>query len=134
MSKKIMSILMLFAVTFCFASGCNKEENTEQEVLVTEEGEIIATINGVNYTANDIYDEMLTTSTSVEYMYEKLEDLLISTIIPVTNTMRSTVVNEVEVWKKEIEENASANKISYKEALTTVCWSVIPMKSTCWKI
>lgn len=117
MSKKIMSILMLFAVTFCFASGCNKEENTEQEVLVTEEGEIIATINGVNYTANDIYDEMLTTSTSVEYMYEKLEDLLISTIIPVTNTMRSTVVNEVEVWKKEIEEDASANKISYKEAL-----------------
>ena len=69
MSKKIMSILMLFAVTFCFASGCNKEENTEQEVLVTEEGEVIATINGVNYTANDIYDEMLTTSTSVEYMH-----------------------------------------------------------------
>lgn len=119
MKKKFVSIIMLFAVTFCFVTGCKKDnDNKEQEILKDKNGkEIIATINGNNYTANDVYDEMLTNSASVEYMYEKLEDLLISTIVPVTSTMRNTVTNEVEVWKKEIKENASISGISYKDAL-----------------
>lgn len=120
MKKKLMSIIMLFAVTFCFVSGCKKDnEDKEQEILVVEGEEVIATINGVHYTANDIYGEFLTNGTTVEYMYEKLEDLLISTVIPVTNTMRNTVINEVEVWKKDIKEDASISGTSYKEALKT---------------
>lgn len=119
MKKKFMSIIMLFAVTFCFVTGCkNDNNNKEQEIKKDKDGkEIIATINGNNYTANDVYGEMLTNSTSVEYMYEKLEDLLISTVVPVTSTMRNTIINEVEVWKKEIKENASISGISYKDAL-----------------
>lgn len=120
MKKKLMSIIMIFAVTFCFVSGCkNDNEDTEQEILVVEGEEVIATINGVHYTANDIYGEFLTSNTTVEYMYEKLEDLLISTIIPITNTMRNTVINEVEVWKKDIKEDASISGTAYKEALKT---------------
>lgn len=119
MKKKIMSIIMLFAVTFCFVSGCKNEENTEQEILIKDGEEVIATINGVDYTANDIYDQFLTSSTSVEYLYEKLEDLLISTVVPITNTMRNTITNEVEVWKEDVREDASINGISYKEALKT---------------
>ena len=50
MNKKILSFIMLFAMTFCFISGC-KDGESEQAVLVAEGKDVIATINGVNYTS-----------------------------------------------------------------------------------
>lgn len=119
MKKKIMSIIMLFAITFCFVNGCKDNENTEQAVLVADGKEVIATINGVNYTANDIYDILLSKSTNVQYIYEKMEDLLIKTIVPITETMRNRITNEVEKWKNDIKEDATISGTSYKDALAS---------------
>ena len=118
MKKKFISIIMLFAITLCFVSGCKKED-TDKNVLVVNGKEVIATINGTNYTADQIYDEFLTTNESISYIYEELEDLLIKSVVPITDSMRSRITNEVEVWKKSIKDNAAINGTSYKEDLAS---------------
>lgn len=116
MKKKFISIIMLFTMTFCLACGCKNNEAGE-EVLVVEGKEVIATINGVNYTADQIYNKFLTTVESVDYIYEKLEDLLIKSVVPITDSMKSRITNEVEVWKKSIRDNSSINGTSFKDDL-----------------
>ena len=115
MNKKILSFLILFAVTFGFASGCKNDDNNDRSVLVSDGKEVVATINGVKYTADELYGDRL--SASADYLYDKLEDLLIKTAVPVTESMNSKVSNEIEKWKKDIRENALVNGSSYKEEL-----------------
>lgn len=119
MKKRILAFVMLFAVTFCFVSGCKKEDNDDQKILIADGKEVVATIDGVNYTADQLYDDLVDLNTNAEYLYEKLEDLLIETVIPVTDSMKNRISNEIEKWKKEVKENAAINGISYKEALKT---------------
>lgn len=119
MKRRLLSFIMLFAVTFGFVSGCKSEENDEQSILVENGKEVIAKINDVSYTADQIYNDLLDYNGSAEYIYEQLEDLLIKTAVNVPRSTRSRIENEVEVWKKDIKENASMNGISYKEALKT---------------
>ena len=119
MNKKILSFIMLFAVTFCFVSGC-KNDNDDKKVLVTEDGkEVVASINGVNYTADQLYGDMIGLSTNAEYLYQQLEKLLIKTVVPVTESMKNRITNEIDKWKKDIKENASISGTSYKDALNT---------------
>ena len=119
MIKKLLSFMALFVVTFCFVSGC-KDEEKEQAILVDNNGkEVIATINGVNYTADLSYEDLLNSNESVEYIYEELEDLLIKTVVPVTDSMRNRANNYVEKLKKEAKENATINGLSYKETLAS---------------
>ena len=115
MNKKILSFIMLFVVTFCFASGCKNDNDTDKSVLVADGKEVVASINGVNYTADELYGDMI--SSNADYLYEELEDLLIKTAVPVTDSMRSRVNNEIEKWKKDIKDNATMNGTSYKEGL-----------------
>lgn len=116
MKKKILSFIMLFAVTFCFASGC-KNDNDDQEVLVKDGKEVVAKINEEYYTADQLYEDMIDSSTNAEYLYQELEDLLIKTVVPVTDSMKNRINNEIEKWKKDIKENATINGASYKEEL-----------------
>ena len=89
MKKKILSFIMLFAVTFCFAGGC-KNDNDDQEVLVKDGKEVVATIkvkdqdgkvHEKDYTADQLYEDMIDSSTNAEYLYQELEDLLIKTVV-----------------------------------------------------
>lgn len=118
MKKKILSFIMLFAVTFCFASGC-KNDNDDQEVLVEDGKEVVAEINGVKYTADQIYESLVDTSSNASYLYEQLEDLLINTVVPVTESMKNRINNEIEKWKKDLKENATINGTAYKDELKT---------------
>ena len=115
MNKKILSFIMLFVVTFCFASGCKNDNDTDGSVLVADGKEVVASINGVNYTADELYGVMI--SSNADYLYEELEDLLIKTVVPVTDSMRNRINNEIEKWKKDIREDATNSGTSYKEAL-----------------
>lgn len=117
MKRKLMSFMMLFAVAFGFISGCKDEENGEQSVLVENGKEVVAKINGVSYTADQIFGDLIDYSSNAEYIYEQLEDLMIKSIVNVPDSTRSRIVNEVEVWKKDIKEDAQISGTSYKEAL-----------------
>ena len=117
MKKRLLSFIMLFSLGLGFIGGCKKDDNKEQAVLIVDGKEIIATVDGVNYSANQIYESLLTLDSSADYIYEKLDDLLIKTIVPVSDSMRSKINNEVEKWKNEIKDNATVNGKSYKEAL-----------------
>jgi len=117
MIKKILSFMSLFVLTFCFISGC-KNDDDKEAVLVDGDGkEVIATINGVNYTADLSYEDLVTSNDTVGYLYEELEDLLIKSVVTVTDSMRNRANNYVEKLKKEAKENATINGTSYKDAL-----------------
>ncbi len=118
MKRKLLSFIMLFAVTICFIGGCKKDDDTnEQEILVDNGKEIIAKIGENVYSADQVYGDLVDLSSNAEYIYEELEDLLIKNAVLVTDSMRSRIVNEVEKWKKDIKDNATMNGTSYKEAL-----------------
>lgn len=119
MRKRILSFVMLFAITFCFISGCKKDDNAEQEILIADGKEVVASIDEVNYTADQLYSDMIDLNSNAEYLYEELEDLLIKTVVPVTDSMKNRISNEIEKWKKEVKENATINGTAYKEALKT---------------
>lgn len=119
MKRRLLSFIMLFAVTFCFVSGCKDEENGEQSVLVENGKEVVAKIDDVSYTANQLFGDLVDYNGSAEFIYEQLEDLLIKTAVNVPDSTRSRIKNEVEVWKKDIKENASISGTSYKEALAS---------------
>lgn len=116
MKKKVLLFIMLFAMGLGFVSGC-KDDKTDQSILVVDGKEIVATINGVNYSADQVYDNLINLDDNANYVYEKLNDLLIKNIVPVSDSNRSKINNEVEKWKKDIQENATINGKSYKEAL-----------------
>ena len=117
MKRRLLSFIMLFAVSFCFINGCKNKEDEKQSILVVDGKEVIATINGKNYTADEVYSDLINSDSSAEYLYEELEDLLIKTAVPVTSSMRNRIVNEVEKWKKDVKENAAISGTSYKDAL-----------------
>ena len=119
MKRKLMSVIMLFAATFGFISGCKDEETDEQSVLVEDGKEIIAKINGVSYTADQVFKDFVDYSDNAEYVYEQLENLMIKSIVNVPDSTRSRIVNEVEVWKKGVKENAQVSGTSYKDALNS---------------
>lgn len=119
MKRRLLSFIMLFAVTFGFVSGCKSEESEEGSVLVENGKEVVAKINGVSYTADQIYSDLLDYSNNADYIYEQLEELLIKTAVNVPRSTRSRIENEVEVWKKDIKENASMNGVSYADALAS---------------
>lgn len=118
MKKRVLSFIMLFALSLGFIGGCNKDNSKEEQAILVVDGkEIIATVDGVNYSADQIYENLLNLDSNAEYIYEKLDDLLIKNIVPVSDSMRSKINNEVEKWKKEIKDNATVNGKSYKDSL-----------------
>jgi hypothetical protein len=54
MKRKLLSFIMLFAVTFCFISGCKDEENGEQSVLVENGKEVVRLKRTPNICSSDI--------------------------------------------------------------------------------
>ena len=118
MNKKILSFVMLIVVTFCFASGCKNDNGSDDTIFVNSDGkEVVASINGVDYTADDLYADMV--GLTGEYLYENLEDLLIKTVVPITSSMENRINNEIEKWKKDIKEDSLMSGTSYKDALNS---------------
>ena len=55
MNKKILSFIMLFVVTFCFASGCKNDNDTDESVLVADGKEVVASTVGEIMSAEEFY-------------------------------------------------------------------------------
>ena len=102
---------MMLLCSLCFSSGCSNSSTTNTNV--------IATVNGNKITAEGIYDGLLYNETTAKYVYDVLERALIQSAIPETNSMRTKVENEVEKWRKSIEDNSLLNGTNYKEDLQT---------------
>lgn len=118
MKKRALSLMLLFAISFGLVSGCkSNNKDNDQTVLVVDNKDIIATIDGVNYSADQIFDSMINLNSNVDYIYEKLQDLLIKTIIPVSDSTRSRILYAIESWKEEIKQSATISGKSYKDSL-----------------
>lgn len=117
MNKKMLSFIMLFMVAFCFIGGCKDNEDGEKGILVKDGKDVVVTVNNVNYTADQLYSDMLNSNDSLTYLYDALEDLLIKSVVTVTDSMKNRINNEIEKWKKEIKDNSTIKGTSYKDDL-----------------
>ncbi len=117
MNKKMLSFIMLFMVAFCFIGGCKDNEDDKNGILVKDGKDVVATINNIDYTADLLYGDMANSNVSSDYLYETLEDLLIKSVVTVTDSMKNRINNEIEKWKKEIKENSIIKGTSYKDDL-----------------
>ena len=118
MRKKVVSFIMLFAMTLGFVGGCNDEQN-EDSILVAEGKEVIAKINGVYYTADDVYGSLITSNSNASFLYEQLERKLIETVIQISDGAKSRIENEILAWKKNIETNSALKGTKYEDDLKT---------------
>lgn len=107
--RKLTTLSMMLLASLCFSTACSKSSVTETNV--------IATVNGTKITAENIYSDMLYNENTAKYLYEKLERALIQSAVPATKSMRTKVENEVERWRRQIEENAALNGSVYKDDL-----------------
>lgn len=107
--RKIIPLSMLLC-SLCFTTACK---------TTSIDTNVIATINGEKITAENIYNNSLYNEKTASYVYEVLEKALIQSAIPVLNSMRTKVENEVQKWKNEIKENAALNATDFEEDLKT---------------
>ena len=108
MEKRKLIPLSMLLCSLCFSTACS-QSSTDTNV--------IATINGKEITAENIYNNSLYNEKTASYVYEVLEKALVQSTIPVTNSMRTKVENEVHKWKNGIKENATLNSTNYEEDL-----------------
>ena len=107
--RKLIPLSMMLLCSVCFSSACSNSSTTNTNV--------IATVNGNKITAEGVYNGLLYNESTAKYVYDVLERALIQSAIPETNSMRTKVQNEVEKWRREIEDNATLNGTNYKEDL-----------------
>ncbi len=110
--RRLIPLSVMMLCSLCFSSACSNSSN------ITETN-VIATVNGNKITAEGLYDASLYNEATAKYVYEILERALIQSSIPETSVMRTSVEKEVEIWRKEIEDNATLNGTVYKEDLKT---------------
>lgn len=109
--RKLLPLSMTLLCSLCFTTACSAPSTTTTNV--------IATVNGKKITADNIYENVLYNDSTASYIYGILEKALIQSAIPETSSMRTKVENDVEKWRKTIEENAALNSTEYEEDLKT---------------
>lgn len=109
--RKLLPLSLTLLCSLCLATACGKPSDNVTNV--------IATVDGKNITAENIYNTALYDEATAEYVYGVLEKALIQSSIKASNSMITKVDNEVEKWRKEIEENAALNGTDYEEDLQT---------------
>ena len=107
--RKLIPLSLMLLCSLCLTTACGKPSDNVTNV--------IATVDGKKITAENIYNTSLYDESTAEYVYGVLEKALIQSSIKVSNSMKTKVDNEVEKWRREIEENAALNSTNYEEDL-----------------
>jgi len=110
--RKLLPLSMLLLCGLCFTTACSTPSTTTN---------VIATVNGTKITTDTLYNNTLYNEQTAAYIYEILEKALIQSATPssATASMTNRVENEVEKWRKAIEENSKLNQTDYEEDLKT---------------
>lgn len=108
--RKLLPLSFMMLCSLCFATACK---------TTTTSTNVIAKVAGKEITAENLYTTNLYNEATAKYIYEILEKALIKNAVPVSNSMKSKVENEVKKWKVTIEENAKLNGTNYDEDLNT---------------
>lgn len=117
MKKRIftLSVVSLLALV---ATGCSADVTKK-----TQEGaDVIVTIknNGeeLTYTANDLFDDYLSTTSGASAAFSAVYDVLLSVGVEGTQEMTNFVNQKVADLQNDAKQSAAANGTSYKEELS----------------
>jgi hypothetical protein len=112
MNKRLLT-LSLIGVLSMGLTSCS--DVTRKKV---DGKQVIMTVGGTNYTADDLLAEYSTSSSGVSTYYDAIYDVLIRNAQAITSSMETTVDNKIDTFVKEVKQNAASNGKTYRAQLS----------------
>lgn len=116
MKKKLMSLIMLFGLSLSFVSGCKKDDDSVVESLNLEGKDIVLKVGNKTYSADDLFGDMLSTTTGAEDLYNKVLRTVVESTIEIDPDMEASWDLLLDSFEKEVETYAASNGVSEKDA------------------
>lgn len=116
MKKRWLSLLMLFCFSMCFISGCKDTENGPVSKLNVEGSDVVLKIGNTNYTADELFADMLKTGVGAEEAYERILRMVVESSVPVDSNMEASWDLLLESFEENVKTTAASGGISEDEA------------------
>ena len=112
--KKIISFIVIIAVSFSLFSGCNKKENNN---LVIDGKDVVLRVGDSYVTANELFLSMLNGEISSKVIFDDIERFVIEKTTVADQSIINNVRYEVDKLDAIVRSAASLSDITYREAL-----------------
>ena len=116
MKKKIVSLMMLFGLSLSFVNGCKNGNGSSVDKLNKDGKDIVLKVGNTTYSADDLFGDLLSTTSGVEAIYEKILKMVVENSIEVDVNMQASWDLLLESFEKEVDTYAATNGVSKKEA------------------
>lgn len=112
MNKRLLTLSMvgLLSIGLTSCSDVKAMKDSGKEVIVT--------VGGLNYTADDLLEDYGNTSSGVSAYYDAIYDVLVRNTQEITSTMEDDVDNTIDKFVKSVKSNASSNNKTYRAQLS----------------
>lgn len=118
--KKHIFTLSVVSLLALAATGCSSD--VTKKTIGDNKDDVIVTLknNGeeITYTANDLFDDYLSTTAGASATFSAVYDVLIGAGVEVTQEMTNEVSSKVADLQNTAKQNAATNGTSYKEELS----------------
>lgn len=117
MKKRWLSLLMLICFGLCFIGGCKDNENGTVSKLKDVNGnDVVLKIGDKQYTANELFADMLNDQTGAQTVYEKILKTVVENSVPVDSNMEASWELMLESFEENVESTSLSSGISEEEA------------------
>lgn len=116
MKKKLMSLIMLFGLSLSFVSGCKNDDESIVESLNLEGKDIVLKVGNKTYSADELFGDMLSTTTGAEEIYNKVLRTVVENTIDIDSDMEASWDLLLDSFEKKVETYAASNGIDEDEA------------------
>jgi len=119
MKKRWLSLLMLLCFGLCFIGGCKDKDNSVVSKLKDVNGnDVVLKIGETEYTANDLFADMLNDQLGAQSVYEKILKTVVENSIPVDSNMEASWELMLESFEENVKNTAASGGISEDDART----------------
>ena len=108
MNKKNLSIVSLLALSVALLGGCNKGDKNVNEIVLQ--------VDGKKYTADQLYNHLLSTGTGANEAFSIVLRLVVESSMDTNINMRTAADLAEEKFEEEVEQYATTNGVRVKDA------------------
>ena len=116
MKKKLMSLMLMFGLSLSAVSGCGKESESVVDSLNVEGKDIVLKVGNKTYSADELFGDMLSTTTGAEEIYNKVLRTVVESTIGVDPDMQASWDLLLDSFEEEVETYAASNGVSEEDA------------------
>ena len=117
MKKRWLSLFMLFSLSTGFVGGCNNSEVTSVvDKLNVDGSDVVLKVGDKNYTADELFADMLNSGVGAEEAYEKVLRMVVENSVKVDASMKSSWTLLLSSFEETVKSTAASSGISEDEA------------------